>query len=145
MSQHADKIKLAIGVLGFIAVGYLVYALAFAPSGPGERSRTRVLIDIETGKLFEGYKIPEGESPPYENPETGERTLIQAEKCFWTKDDEGNWAAKLEPTYVLLNNYKGEPGPTYCPDCGREVVGHNPAPPNDLMLAAVERAQKDKD
>ena len=35
---------------------------------------------------------------------------------------------KPEPTWVLVNEFVGRPGPTFCPDCGRLVVGHNPAP-----------------
>ena len=54
------------------------------------------------------------------------------------EDEHGNvtWKAKLEPTYVLLNKYIGKPGPTICPDCGREVKGHNPLPPPELMEEA---------
>jgi len=29
---------------------------------------------------------------------------------------------------VLLNEATGKPGPTFCPDCGRFVVPHNPSP-----------------
>ena len=42
----------------------------------------------------------------------------------WTKDGK----IKQDPTPVLLNEYAGKPGPTFCPDCGRRVVAHNPPP-----------------
>jgi hypothetical protein len=47
-----------------------------------------------------------------------------AETCFWTADGK----IKDQPTYVLLNSWVHKSGPTFCPDCGRLVVPHNPAP-----------------
>ena len=47
-----------------------------------------------------------------------------AEMCWWTPS--GGQAA--QPTYVLLNNLVGKPGPTFCPVCHRLVVPHNPPP-----------------
>ena len=35
---------------------------------------------------------------------------------------------KKEPTPVFVKSRAGEPGPTFCPDCGRLVVVHNPKP-----------------
>ena len=45
-------------------------------------------------------------------------------RIFWTKDGK----PKQDPTPVLLNSWIGKSGPTFCPDCGRLVVGHNPIP-----------------
>ena len=42
----------------------------------------------------------------------------------WTADGQ----SKPTPTAVLLNESIDKPGPTFCPDCGRLVVGHNPRP-----------------
>jgi len=53
---------------------------------------------------------------------SGKNTGYEAELCYWTKDGK----PKETPTPVLLNIYKGIKGPTFCPDCGRLVVGHNP-------------------
>jgi len=142
MTNAPIKIKYALVALGVLASGYLIYSLVFSGYDPGEASRRRAMIDTKTEEVFTRYRLEEGQSPPYENPKTGERTLMPAEKCYWTKDENGQWAAKLEPTYVLLNAYKGEEGSTICPDCGREVVGHNPTPPTELMAAAAKRAGK---
>ena len=47
-----------------------------------------------------------------------------AETCYWTADGK----IKDQPTYVLLNQWIHKAGPTFCPDCGRLVVPHNPDP-----------------
>ena len=55
---------------------------------------------------------------------SGKKTGVPAEACYWTADG----GTKKNPTWVLLNELAGKPGPTFCPDCNRLVVGHNPAP-----------------
>lgn len=82
-------------------------------------------MDIETGEVFERIELPEGASYPMVNPKTGKKTLYRPEPCYWGKDGK----PKDKPTWVLLNGVKKLPGPTICPDCGRTVVPHNPAPP----------------
>jgi hypothetical protein len=64
-----------------------------------------------------------GQSIPIKAP-SGNNSGYPAELCYWTKDGQ----AKTDPTPVLLNVLVGKPGPTFCPDCGRLVVGHNPRP-----------------
>jgi len=95
---------------------------------------------MDTGEVFENYAVEEGSTQPWKNPKTGKNTLYTVEACFWTKDGK----AKLEPTFVLLNEYIGKPGPTKCPDCGRTVVPHNPIPPAELMAEAAKREGKYK-
>lgn len=124
----------AVGILGFVIARHTV----LAETSAGEASRLRVVIDSETGKVYEKFKIKEGLTIPFVNPDTGKNTLFPAESCFWTKDGK----AKVEPTYVLLNEVVGKPGPTLCPDCGRKVTFHNPQPPNELMIKAFEAAAK---
>lgn len=82
----------------------------------------RVFIDSETGKWFT-HRIKAGETLPVVAP-SGKNTGYEAEMCYWKSDG----TSKERPTYVLLNIYKGSRDPTFCPDCGRLVVGHNPAP-----------------
>ena len=79
-------------------------------------------IDANTGKAFD-HILEKGERVPIQTP-SGEKAGYPAEPCYWTKDGK----AKTEPTWVLLNVYSKKPGPTFCPDCGRLVVGHNPPP-----------------
>lgn len=133
----------ALSIAGaIIAVSICVYMVAsntvFAPMSPGEMSRIRPAIDGESGELFVEYKVKDGSTLPWKNPRTGKNTLWPAERCFWNRDG----TAKLDPTYVLLNELVGKPGPTVCPDCGHTVVGHNPMPPDALIVAAAKKAGK---
>jgi hypothetical protein len=95
-------------------------------------------MDSESGEVIDQFSIPRGETFPYANPKTGKRTLFPVETCFWTKDGK----AKFPPTYVILNERLGKPGPTTCPDCGRRVTVYNPTPPSSLMQAAWDAANK---
>lgn len=81
-------------------------------------------VCAETRKTFQ-HTLQVGEKNPIESPFTKKRTGFPAEKCYWTKDGK----QKLIPTYILLNDFIGVDEPTICPDCGRIVTNHNPAPP----------------
>lgn len=126
----------AVGVLGYIVLN----ATLLAPRDAGDISRHRTVVDMKTGEVFKDFAIPENSAMPWTNPKTGEKTLVQGEACFWTKDGK----AKLEPTYVLLNEMAGKSGPTICPDCGRTVVAHNPLPPAELLREAKKAAEAKK-
>ena len=92
-------------------------------AGPAAtESAERMFIDAQTGKPFE-HAVRPGETIPIESP-SGTRSGYPAEACYWTADGK----PKDIPTYVLLNTYTGNRAPTFCPDCGRLVVGHNPRP-----------------
>ena len=85
-------------------------------------SAERMFIDAQTGKPF-AHAVRPGETIPVESP-SGARSGYPAEACYWTADGK----PKETPTYVLLNIYTGNRAPTFCSDCGRLVVGHNPHP-----------------
>jgi len=121
-----------------VAIIILARMTIFAPATAGESSRFSTLKDSVTGEVFEDHPIPAGTTMPLKNPKTGTKTLYQTETCFWTKDGK----ATLKPTYVLVNEIVGKTGPTTCPDCGRPVVGHNPMPPQDLLIEAAKKAGK---
>jgi hypothetical protein len=111
---------LAIAIV-LIVIGLAIYQIKsyFVPSAvAGERER--VFIDATTGKGFD-HELKLGETFPVEAP-SGNKSGYPAELCYWTKDG----GIKKDPTPVLLNSWIGKPGPTFCPDCGRLVVGHNP-------------------
>jgi len=61
-----------------------------------------------------------------------------AEVCWWTADGQ----ASSTPTYVLLNNFIGKPGPTFCPVCHRLVVPHNPTPGSGVRPPPTEDEYK---
>jgi hypothetical protein len=78
-------------------------------------------VCTETGKSFR-HKNAAGETLPIYSPYSGKNTAMPAEACFWTSDGK----TKSDPTWVLLNDEVGKTGPTFCPDCGRLVVGTTP-------------------
>jgi hypothetical protein len=84
-------------------------------------SGSRTFICTKTGKSFT-TDLREGWTVPVPSPHSGENTGVPAEQCVWTKEG----TIKTDPTYVLLNEYVGKSGPTFCPDCGRLVVQRNP-------------------
>jgi hypothetical protein len=101
-------------------------------------------ICTETGKVFR-HKNVLGETLPIYSRYSGKNTGMPAEACYWTADGH----PKTDPTWVLLNEEQGKSGPTFCPDCGRLVVGHNPRPgsgvkppPNRAEFAARAAAQR---
>jgi len=106
-----------------IPVVILVFAISqfFGQSSAAAESRNRVFVCSETGKTFR-TKIDVGTAIPVYSPFSGKNTGYLAELCYWNKDG----SIKSEPTGVLLNERMGKPGPTFCPDCDRLVVGHNP-------------------
>jgi hypothetical protein len=106
-------------VVGVAILAGLIYVMG-GSSATAEASRGRVFIDATTGETFR-HEIEKGETIPVVAP-SGNETGFEAEPCYWTAEG----GIKEEPTYVLLNRHKGEPEPTFCPDCDRLVVGLNP-------------------
>lgn len=135
-SRDPKAIAMAVGgaIIFIVAIVLIVRAVGSVTAGVGDGSRIRVAIDSETGKVFKEFRIKDGETWPWKHPSTGRATLYPTEECYWTADGQ----AKLEPTHVLLNSIIGKDEKTICPDCGREVVAHNPMPPTDLLLKAAE-------
>ena len=91
--------------------------------GFAEAAARRTFICSATGKPFT-HELAKGDTIPVASPHSGKPTGYPAELCYWTADGR----TKDEPTPVLLNTHAGLPGATFCPDCGRLVVGHNPKP-----------------
>jgi len=109
------------------AVGFVALAIAmtsvFGDDEATRLARERIFVCSETLKPFE-YTLVIGDSIPVKSPHSGKNTGYPSELCYWTKDAK----IKQDPTPVLLNMAVGKPGPTFCPDCGRLVVPHNPYP-----------------
>lgn len=119
--KPAGKVVTGVGLV--VAVGLLIWSVSsnMNPSG-GSLSRDRMFVDAKTNQPFE-YTLKAGDALPVAAP-SGGKTGYPSEQCYWTKDGK----TKKEPTYVILNEQLGKDGPTFCPDCGRLVVGHNPPP-----------------
>lgn len=129
---------LGFALLSLVVLGVvLTRAVQSHSNSPSEMSKRRTLVDAQTGEVFAEHAVSLSETVPFTNPKTGNRTLFPAEACYWTKDG----GAKLQPTYVLLNEAVGKTGPTTCPDCGRKVIFHNPLPPAEVMLKASQRGK----
>ena len=133
-----QKVLLGVAVAAFVVAGVLVWINTRDPATVN-RSINRPYICAKTGKAFE-HKVEIGEVEPVYSPHSKANTGYHAELCFWTKDANGEWAAKVDPTAVLLNSIFEPGAQTFCPDCGREVVGHNPRPPREMMEAAKKAA-----
>lgn len=131
----ATAVALSLAVLVFVVLKYTLWAETTA----ADASRNRAVVDSETGEVILSFRIPEKSAYPWKNPKTGRKTLYLPESCYWTKDGK----AKLEPTYVILNLVLDKPGKTLCPDCGREVVVHNPMPPANLLQEAARAARNE--
>ena len=115
--------KVIVGIAGLILLLVVVWlGKTYLGSSEAEALSTdRVFIDAKTGKQY-NYSIQPGDKIPVKAPSG--MSGYPAEPCYWTKDGK----PKQEPTWVLLNEYVGKPAPTFCPDCGRIVRSHNPAP-----------------
>lgn len=130
-------IKIGVSVVVFIAAAVIAWSNLSGKS-QGDIASIRGYMCNDCKAVFD-YVPKEGDFEPIKCPECGQMAGYAAERCYWTKGPNGEWAAKAVPTYVILN-LRIDPNntePTICPDCGHEVVGHNPMPPEDLMSAAT--------
>lgn len=133
--------RIASGALCVAALIALFIAVrsAFGPNELADRSRHRVYICSETGKSFEVVLEP-GMSIPVRSPFSNKDTGFPAELCYWNADG----TIRQKPTPVLLNSLIGKKGPTFCPDCGRLVVGHNPLPHEGMQPPLTEAEYQQK-
>lgn len=133
------KKALTIAATAIFAVSLGVAWYYLGGNSPADTAAVRVFVCAETGKEFE-HKIVENEEEPVKSPHSGKMTGYSGEPCYWTKDEAGKYKAKTKPTWVVLKKRINPESRerTYCPDCGKEVVGHNPLPPKKFWDAAVE-------
>ena len=120
-SSGRKNVAVAFAIAAIVIAAYVVYSSSARglPSDPN----ISMYVDSETGKAFP-HKNAIGEDLPIYSPVSGKNTGYPGEACYWTADG----ATKTKPTWVILNDYLDKPGPTFCPDCGRLVVSHNPEP-----------------
>lgn len=138
-SSGRDKIKLIAAIVIFVAA----LGLGWYSMGGKTAAQDASVRNFKCAKCDKPFShtLQMGEIEPIKCPECGEQGGYTAELCYWVKLGDDEWGAKSDPTYVIMKN-KIDPETeeaTYCPDCGREVVGHNPLPPPDLMEAAQKR------
>ena len=129
-----QRILLSVAIVILAGASVLAW-VRLGGDSPADIAAERAYICIDTGEVYE-YTIKFGDKSPYRSPYTKQNTGYRADACYWTKDENGRWSRKEQPTFVLV---KKEVDPattekTYCPDCGREVVRHN-IPPTEKNIA----------
>ncbi len=137
---NKETVKAGIAVVCLIAAAIFGY-IQLTSGGPdlASESLRREVIDSKTLEVIKDFRIPENSAFPYTNPKTGQRTLFPAERCYYTRDGK----VKADPTLVFVKQYENETaGETTCPDCGRAVIRHNPAPDWKLIEEAMKREKK---
>lgn len=119
LQSNAGK-ALSVGLI-VVALGLVVRSIKsnFGPSDATTLSSNRLFIDSVTGKTFD-HEVSLGEKMTITSP--AGNPGYPAELCFWNADG----SIRTKPFPVLINDYIDKPGPTFCPDCGRLVVPHNP-------------------
>jgi hypothetical protein len=111
------------GLLVVIGIFFAIGAIRGVFTSEAETlSSDRMFIDSKTLKPYP-LELKIGMTIPAKAP-SGGNTGYPAEACWWTKDGK----KRSEPYYVIMNSYLEKPEPTFCPDCGRLVVRHNPPP-----------------
>lgn len=135
---RAKKIKLSVAItLLVVAAGIFIYQVT--RTTPAEMAANSRMLQCESTKNVFPHDLEVGEIQPVKCDICGKNDAYSPEKCFWTKTADGKWAIKETPTYVIIpRKIDPENGASSiaCPDCGREVVGHNPKPDQ----ADVDRA-----
>lgn len=123
MQTKAGKIGIGITLAGAIVVITFQLMSMFGSSAVASTANTRIFICSETLKSFQvNLEDLDGKPIPIMSPYSKKETGYPAELCYWTADGK----VKSQPTPVLLNSAIGKTEPTFCPDCGRLVIGHNP-------------------
>lgn len=118
-SSRGRNSVIVVVLVGLLA---LILSTIFSRNSVEAQVDQRWFVDSTNMQPFR-HSLREGEAIPVTAP-SGGKTGYPAELCFWTADGQ----IKKDPTPVLLNSWLGKPGPTFCPDCGRLVVPHNPLP-----------------
>ena len=120
LASTAGKVLAAVLAIGLVCVCVYFVKQYLAGDTP-EDAFYDTYVCSETGKSFRHRNVI-GEQAPIMSPFSKKNTGYPGEPCYWTKDGK----IKKDPTWVILNTFLNKPEPTFCPDCGRLVVGHNP-------------------
>ncbi len=138
--MRRQRIKVGVAVVFLGAAGGLLWWQLTGESAAESAAFRRVFMCSECQETFP-HDLIEGEIEPIACDHCGAKAAYSPEECYWAKGPDGQWQAKIEPTYVILER-RMDPASTkktVCPDCGKAVVGHNKAtnmPSEELMNAA---------
>ena len=78
-----------------------------------------------------GQRVADASDPAASTAAHGEPLEREGRTCTVSQE-------MFETLKIARHVYKGDDSPTMCPDCGRRVVGRNPAPPDEIMLEALK-------
>lgn len=121
-SKASTPIAIVVAIALIVVIVYEIKG-NFGSNEAEDASNHRVYICSDTLKSFNvNLADLQGQTIPIYSPYSGKNTGFPAELCYWTADGH----VKKDPTPVLLNFWINKSGPTFCPDCGRLVVNHNP-------------------
>lgn len=121
LESPSGKIFAAGGAVIALLAIFLSFRSLLGPGSAASLANRQTFICAKTGKSFE-LTLKPGMRIPVHSSYSGEDTGYPAELCYWTAS--GGISQKSHP--VLMNSIIGKPEPTFCPDCGRLVVRHNP-------------------
>jgi len=127
--ERRKRIKLGGAILGLLAAGGITW-FQLSRETPAEAASTRRMLQCaSSGNVFP-HDFEVGESQPFKCDICGKDDAYIPEKCYWSKGADGQWTIKDTPTYVILPYRLDQAGARSmdCPDCGRQIVGHNPKP-----------------
>ena len=133
--------RVAVIAAGILSLAFLYnsFRVSFGTSSAVSLSKERIFICSETGRSFP-VTLEAGMPIPLHSPYSGKNTGYPAELCYWTAEG----TVKSTPAAVLMNSVLGKKGATFCPDCHRLVVGHNPPAKEGVPppLTEIEYQQK---
>ncbi len=121
LDSPAGKYVAAGGVVIAVFAIFLSFRSSFGPSSAASLANRQIFVCEKTGKSFE-LTLKPGMTIPVHSPYSVANTGYPAELCYWTVSG----GVSPDPHPVLMNSIMGKPEPTFCPDCGRLVVRHNP-------------------
>lgn len=124
MAKIPQAAKSALAVIALLAGCAGLYFFVFGNNAGADLAadvNNPEFID-EDGNVFR-HKVDVGTDGTTIKGPSGKQGY-PVEYCWWTKD------GKIRETGfpVLLEEWKGKPGPTWCPDCNRQVRPNNPRP-----------------
>jgi hypothetical protein len=104
-SSSGKYTAIALGGASVLCLIFMVRAYWFDDGG-ASLINNPMWIDPKTGKAFRAPIVAGQVSPG-----------VPAVGCWWTADGQ----IASEPHWVLMNEYINKPGPTFCPECKRQV------------------------
>jgi len=121
---RVSPVQVGVLIVGLIAVGYLVFSLT--KSGRPRLSNTVMLVDVESGKLYQADVSRRTAVIPEISPESGKETLFPVEMT-----EQGRWVV---PERYRRSLASLQPKPAMVTDARQGVVTTSNEKPQSLTL-----------